>query len=545
MSIAGWEVAKPATPVARWLPAASLLPAVMLVTCLAALLRVLFYPGFFGSDEVTYTESAFKLLHGDWSVAEYVGANRYGVNLPVAAFGWAFGESEASAAVYSLLCSTAEVALVTAFGIRMLGMKAGILAGLLLATLPLHVHYAGRLMADAPLCLAVSASFLLFWDAETRGSRLSYFLAGCAAGLSFWVKPAVVFYLLVFAIYPLIFRRFDRRWGWFVLGLGVVILANNVLFWGLTGRFWFLFDVMKARKESGYLEEGAAAGAIESSPGFYLVLLFLKIYHTGLLGYAAFAALAWWLAALKRGTRAASFDFKFVVWWAIGLVTALSLLIVSFNPLTLIPKQTNYMLIFAAPLCLLGATALAKLRGWGFTLACAAVFVPALLLGLMEQAAVQVFTANSKATVRFAQSHPTADVYAASNAYRAGTFHSLVNPGAGSVSILPMERYSSDVDARAGRSSERFAVLDLETAPWGSEPIQRLDQVPPCWQQIGILEPSGMGAGPAVARVARTFVRWLPAARQPRLERRLSSLAAPLPAHLFSLSGCGRVAPSK
>jgi len=67
--------------------------------------------GVFGSDGVTYIATAFHLLDGDWTVSSYVGANRLGVNLPVAAFAQVFGRTVWDAALYSLLTSLGEVAL--------------------------------------------------------------------------------------------------------------------------------------------------------------------------------------------------------------------------------------------------------------------------------------------------------------------------------------------------------------------------------------------------------------------------------------------------
>ena len=57
----------PAEPPPAWRVVAA-------VVALAAIVRLFFYAGFFGSDEVTYVASAYRLLEGDWTVrAEYIG----------------------------------------------------------------------------------------------------------------------------------------------------------------------------------------------------------------------------------------------------------------------------------------------------------------------------------------------------------------------------------------------------------------------------------------------------------------------------------------
>jgi 4-amino-4-deoxy-L-arabinose transferase-like glycosyltransferase len=512
---------------------------VLVVTAFAAVLRVIFYPGFFGSDEVTYVESAFKVLHGDWSVDSYVGANRYGVNLPVAAFGWLFGQNELAAALYSMLCSLGEVAMVTGVGIRMFGTRAGVMAGLLLACLPVHVHYAGRLMADAPLCLAVTASFVLFYLAELRKSRWAYLGAGCAAGFSFWIKPAAIFYVIVLLCYPLVFRRMNRNWLWTVLGFATVILANNLMFWFLTHRFWFLLEVLGERQLSGYLQEGTSSGAMTDAADYYFVYLFGKVYQTWLVGYLAIATSVWWLAAKRGRDNHSEFSLRFTLWWAAGMLVVMSLLIVSWRPLVFVPKQTNYMLLFVAPLCLLAGVALARLKGVAFGLACVVTIGPALVLGLLQQASVQVFTANSKAVVDFARSHPESQIFVTTNAYRAVQFDSLVHPGASKLVVEPLEQLLNDRSTARGK---RLAVIDTETLAWASrESVRRLEDVPPCWEQVSRLAPVGLGWGSALAHSASSVAAAFPGSLSEAIQSRIAHLAAPAPAFVYRVPShpCG------
>ena len=117
------------------------------VVILALALRVLFYTGFFGSDEVTYVETAANIAVGDWRASSYIGATRYGMNLPVAMFIYLFGLSEASANLWSILCSVGEVAIVFIIARWLWSTRVAVVSALLLALLPLHVHFAGRMMA--------------------------------------------------------------------------------------------------------------------------------------------------------------------------------------------------------------------------------------------------------------------------------------------------------------------------------------------------------------------------------------------------------------
>ncbi|MDQ6771097.1 MAG: hypothetical protein M3Z54_14040, partial [Gemmatimonadota bacterium] len=51
-----------------------------LMVAMACVVRLVFYTGAMGSDDVIYTEAAVAILHGDWAASNYVGALRYGIN---------------------------------------------------------------------------------------------------------------------------------------------------------------------------------------------------------------------------------------------------------------------------------------------------------------------------------------------------------------------------------------------------------------------------------------------------------------------------------
>lgn len=501
-------------------------PMLAAVLAVAVMIRWLAYTGFFGSDEVTYTHAAFRIVDGDWRVDEYVGANRLGVNLPVAALGWAFGKSEFSAALWSLMTSTLEVGLVAWIGARMFGVRAGAIAGLLLATLPSHVHFGGRLMADAPLCAAITAAFVMFYVAETRRWPLGFFLAGVCAGLAFWVKPAVVFVFGIFLAYPLVARRWDWHWLWMGAGLFAAIAANGLVFLALTGDFLFTFNVTRDRSASGFLEEGVAAGQIAVEPFFYLTYMFGKVYHTGLVGLLwLLAAVIWW----RRGRPEEVAPGRFLLFWGVGLWAILSLLPVSFSPLIFVPKQTNYMLIFVAPLCVMAGYGLSRLSSRlqvaGTTAACAIGVGFALLL----QANVAVFTANSWATLEFVDRTPQGRIAVMSNAYRAATFRHVLGGPDVSARIMPL----GDFDA----AGAEHVVIDPQTFDWDrSVTFRDPSALPVCWVRQEELtgQPAGYGA-----MLARTVLALLPGSDPFGIATRLRSLTVPNPAVVYRVPTAG------
>ncbi|MCY7316788.1 MAG: phospholipid carrier-dependent glycosyltransferase [Rubrivivax sp.] len=505
------------------------------VVVVAAFVRWLGYTGFFGSDEVTYIASAFRVLDGDWTVDDYVGANRLGVNLPMAAFAALLGRNELGAAASSLLCSLGEVLLVTWVAWRMAGQRAALCAGLLMATLPTHVHFAGRIMADAPLALTITAAFVLFYEAEARRWSTGFFLAGVCAGLSFWIKPVTLFVFSVLLAYPLLVRRFDPRWLWMVAGLLFAMAINGLLYLALTGRFWFVFENMQERRQSGYLEAGAAAGEIHSDAADYLVFLFGKIYHTGLLGYLAVAgALVLMRRRWSDHTKGAG-QGALLACWGLGMLLLLSLLPVSLRPLILIPKQTNYMLMFLAPLCVLGGMALAQLKPVGAAVLLAVACGVGVVFALALQASVAVFTANSMATLQFARDHKETPLHVMSNAWRAALFEGLVSGGA-ATPVLSIEQALSE----PARAAERLVVIDPETFAWDlSRPFPDAASVPACWQPVQTFQGQPTAVGVRFFQLLLAAAAALPPSPRAALLGPLQRLTQPRPAQLYRLPpGC-------
>lgn len=483
----------------------------LLLLLLAALfLRCLFYTGFFGSDEVTYLGSAIRWLNGDLRVDPYVGANRYGINLPMAASLGLFGRHEAAAALYAILASVAEVGLLAGLGAALFGARQALAAAWLLALTPMHIHLAGRLLADPPMALAVTASFLFFFRGQLLRERWAFLLAGLAAGWAFWIKPVGMFYLGVFLLVPLLTRRWDWRWMQMLMGLLIMVGLNCLFFGWLSGDALYLFRAMADRHDSGHLAEAFAAGRKTDAAGYYLSYLFFKGYHTALLGPLALIGL--WL------TRRGGPEVPALRLWLIGLLILLSLLPVSLSPLTLVPKQTNYMTMFLAPLALAAAPAVLALGRW--------LWLPiaslTLLLAALLQNDVAVFTANSHALVALARQHPEQPIWTGTNAYRAARFDAALNG--------KMDQVRSLDEWRPGQHG--WVWLDPQTLAWGKRERWRSEQeLPACWRLLERRGAEAAGVGPALLRALTGL---LPATWSERGER----LLTPKPALLLTTEAC-------
>jgi hypothetical protein len=401
------------------------------------------------------------------------------------------------------------------------------------------VNLAGRLLADAPLAFFITATFVAFLFAERTGRASSYLLAGLAAGMVFWIKEVVIEFLLVFGVYAvMVAGRWNRAWLWMALGVAVMVAANCALQWAVTGDPLHLFSVISTMPD----KYRAAAARVDSSPWFYFRYLLLDIRHTWLMPWLALAgAWLWVWRRVRRGYIEPGMPYAAL--WAAGLLAVFSFLPISFRPFTLIAKQSNYMSIFLAPLCLIAGWFLARFRGKAFAGALTVVFAGSIVLAGLEQQSIRVFTANSKAAVVFAREHPKLPVYGMTNAYRAGIFARLIHGGHDEygairdLSTLDMADLRQDTNSN---TAVALAIVDWETATWGrTESIRRTADVPACWRKKGTLAPIDFGAGAyiidAIGAVAKRAPAFLGALAMPLV----GSLIAPRPAEIYEIpAGC-------
>jgi hypothetical protein len=504
----------------------------------AGLLRALFYTGMFYSDDLTYTDGASKLLHGDWSLRTYIGSLRYGVDLPVAFFMWLAGENEIAANLWSFLCSVGEVGLVFVAARLFWGRREAVAAAIVMAFLPLHIIYGGRLMADAPLGFFVTLSFVLFFLGENMRTMGWYLGAGLACGFSFWIKQSVmILFCVAFVGYALAYRLW--RWQWMWMGLGVLVAAgsNCLFFWAISGDPLYLLTVMRkgmvAYQSWDFVETGA---------GFYFWRLLVDLRDTWLLGPLAVAGCV--LYVLRKASGRPERGTALAVFWAVALVGIFSFAPVSFNPVKLVMKQPNYMLIFVAPLCLLAGYLLAGLPRAALLIVGGGYALGAMALAGLAQQDIKVFTANSRAAVDYAVSNRPVPVYGMTGAFRAGVARFVFAGRTGDEQ--PVKLLSSLPDgpvapaADAGGERLAFAIVDLQTAHWGGNPIKGLDDVPGCWRKVSRLEPAETGgAGKAIVTLLAGAFSIVPGSLGSMLQNRIAALVEPRPAYVYEIpAGC-------
>lgn len=510
------------------------------ILAVAVAIRILFFTGFFGSDEVTYIETAANIAAGDWRPSSYVGAARYGMNLPVALFIYLFGLSYFSANLWPFLCSVGEVATVYFIARWLWDARTAALCAILLALLPLHVTFAGRLMADPPLAFFLTLSVGLLLRASRSSGGFLLFAAGLTWGAVFWVKESVaILYAPVFLLLALNLNPLGKRWFWLLAGMTVAVLANCALMYFVAGNPLHVFAIIKGGL--GTYQDWNTT----TSPWYYFHYLSLDIRHTFLLGFFAVGGIILYGMGLTSGRPSAP-GVQFVAIWMVLMVALFSFAVVSVSPVKLVMKQANYMLIFMGPMALLAGWFLAQLPRKLMLPLVALSVAGSVMLAAFEQQAVAVFTANSKAGYVYLREHPNSVLMATTNNLRAVNFFSMMENrrdlrdrvmSFGELSGAQSASGAARLTAKAAGGTQVYALLDLQTIGWGLKPggIRRLEDVPKCWTPISVLAPAPLGSGSWLVGGAVALGGLLPDSARTPYMKAMQPISTPLSAHLFQV----------
>lgn len=171
---------------------------------LAMLARLACFTGLIGSDDLWYSRFAQVIASGNYPDEANQWAGRPGVTIPVGFVYRLTGASEASSVALPLLASSASVLFVAAIGARLYGPLAGLVAGLLMCTSPVHVRFASILVPEPMMEFWITFAVWCFVTATERQSRLLATAAGVLAGFAYLTKEIgalVVPALIVAALY--------------------------------------------------------------------------------------------------------------------------------------------------------------------------------------------------------------------------------------------------------------------------------------------------------------------------------------------------------
>jgi 4-amino-4-deoxy-L-arabinose transferase-like glycosyltransferase len=212
----------------RWL--------LVLLACAAAALWI-GWIGFEASDDSLYWQGAMKVMTQPPFAGDNHWTTRFPLTLTFAAALRAMGQGFAAFAVTAMIFYALLVAVTGAFAARVAGARAGWIAALLTATLPVIVSHATTVSVDLIEAAALILGIMLLGGA--RADRRGY-LRGIAAGVAFGVAVLCreTSVLPLVGLVPLfLLGRPVPRGVLIAVGVGVaIVLGGEALYqWALTG----------------------------------------------------------------------------------------------------------------------------------------------------------------------------------------------------------------------------------------------------------------------------------------------------------------------
>jgi 4-amino-4-deoxy-L-arabinose transferase-like glycosyltransferase len=283
---------------------------VILAAALAV--RLAFFGGLRGWDDVDYIDAARALRAHDYSVGSSFRL-RYMLTIPLALAQASLGEGEWAQYVVPLGYSLAHLALAYALGRLLGGPGIGLAAVALLAIVPLDVIAATDLHTDLAMSTFMAGALYAVLRAERSAARRRAWLVGAGAllGLATLAKEAALALLVVLAIRAWLSRRAvpPASHGWLALGLAGVLALDALWLTAVTGDPLYRFGAGGA---------GHASTLGRSAPGHDWMLEYGAMllwpasasfgYVAGLF-YLVLVATAWGFARRERSIVEAT------VWW--------------------------------------------------------------------------------------------------------------------------------------------------------------------------------------------------------------------------------------
>jgi 4-amino-4-deoxy-L-arabinose transferase-like glycosyltransferase len=299
-------------------------------------------------------------------------------HLPVYLFLLLGGQDRLAAArLLTGLIDTGTVALVMALGVKLGGRRMGLLVGLFLSVMPLHVQQAHFAVVDSFLAFFVTAALLWATRLARPGTRASAILTGIWTGLALGCKAgAALLALPLLAALGAGPGAARRR-----MGLGLLVLVAALLVFGITNPF----SILEFERFLGNVSDQAAlaTGAVLAPYTFQ--------YHHTLPYLYPIAQQVWW--GMGPGLALLSFGgLVGATWDAVGrrptpaawATLSWALPFFAFTG-ALLAKYPRYLLPLTPVLAIYAALAIRRVTGWrcwaGWG-AAALALLPALLLSV-------------------------------------------------------------------------------------------------------------------------------------------------------------------
>ncbi len=365
------------------------------------------WDGFLETDDLAYARAADSWLHEVPFLGQSHWALRHFIVLPLAASFAIFGRSEMALAVPMLLYGAGMLLLTGLCMQRVAGTLAGVLAPLLIASVPAFASGATMVYTDVPEAFFVLASFWVFTFATASRRSSRFILAGVLAGCGFLTRETAAALLVPYAI--LFLAGYGERGGYVWMGAGfAAIVGLDALYLGIMSGdpLWRIHVTLQGLAgDSPYTPGLKAPAGMDDPLGIFalpravqaLVMLFASP-ALGLLpwfGVPASVYLAWTPPPGEAG-RAARLFLLLAAGWFLTLSFV-------FLSLWLIPR---YQVVTLCALAVPSAMLLADWLNRGHAIRAALVLLPLLAASLaLVSASDHQLMFGERALADFARQH--------------------------------------------------------------------------------------------------------------------------------------------
>lgn len=274
----------------------------MLALGVGLALRLIYFIGVSGHDDVDYFNYALDVLDGTFSTEPAADGSfpfrfRIGMIFPTALMFRFFGASEYTAAILPLLNSLGLIWLCW-WGGRRISPFAGCVASLLMATFPLAIGLSTSLL-PGPFAAFFSSLAVLFWlhteDQQQdnvltdKAANFRYLIAGIILGLGYFFRIEVGLFVMFFILYSLVHRRAGHGCILALAGAAAVVVVENLAYLAMHGELLYRLKVVSG----GFADLGAELSETvqsKKSAMVYLKYIFLRPTDLGLHWFAILSA---------------------------------------------------------------------------------------------------------------------------------------------------------------------------------------------------------------------------------------------------------------
>ncbi len=264
-----------------------------LILLCAVGLRVSFYMGPSGADDVIYYSVIEKLLLNEDIGKTITSSMHWGIRLgmifPVWAFMELFGVSPFSTYLYPMILSIGTLFFIYIASLKLFNPAVALIASFCFAILPQDVYLAGVIYPDGPVILFASLFIYFFYRVSLNENVdiAQSIVIGLILGLGYYVRETAV--ILLIAV-PILFFKTPNKKNYFksvllvLAGLSIAIGLEMLVVWLLTGdplaRFKILLGESKVLEPREFKAWGPNYTNAKSEYSKYLFEPFVVIFAT-------------------------------------------------------------------------------------------------------------------------------------------------------------------------------------------------------------------------------------------------------------------------